>query len=653
MLYWYFLHSILKGENKLYKAYYLLKDSTTPANRYKFALVCIKMQKYTEAEKSLIMRSSENSDDDQVVGGAAGYYLLGTITEKLQVKQKDPAFYYSKALDLDPTLWVAFEKLCKLEPRTKPENIFKDEHPIIQGFNTIINGKEYFNKSGQTLTASHCDITIKADAIVNQPPGSYKSESEHDPIGAENRVFPKPAVKPLPHPSGAEPMMISDVKRTLRHSTTAPQGPASAALSTPNVNKRLSSGKGPQAPQKIKANIQAAPMKSMEEIKTFATISEPSVNPFVLQPGPLMPMGGQFESSPQPKITLRSATVVKTQNNIKPDTTMMALLRQLGNAYQCLATYRCNEAIKLFKGLPKSQYNTGWILTQVGRALFEGIRYAEAEKVYREALNLEPYRLEGIEYYSTCLWHMKKQVDLCELSNKALNISLFAPETWCAVGNAFSLQKEHETALRFFNRAIQLNPYFAYAHTLSGHEYVSNEDFEQAKKCYTRAMSCDERHYNAFWGMGNIFLKQEKYEDAIKYFKHAISINSKSSVLFTYLGMTYFHNRQPREALDCFEIAEKMDPNNPLNKYQKATVLISLNQLEEALHVLEELNVKVPREAPVHVLMGKIYKKMGNKDKALAHYNMAMDLDPKEANMIKSLIDRLDRESDPGEENEL
>ena len=120
----------------------------------------------------------------------------------------------------------------------------------------------------------------------------------------------------------------------------------------------------------------------------------------------------------------------------------------------------------------------------VGRCLFEMIKYNEAEKVYQEAITVEPYRLEGLEYYSACLWHLKKSVELCYLSNYVLSKSLFAPETWCVVGNCYSLQQNHETALKFFNRAIQINPNFAYAHTLCGHEFVANEDFEQAKKCF-------------------------------------------------------------------------------------------------------------------------------------------------------------------------
>ena len=417
-------------------------------------------------------------------------------------------------------------------------------------------------------------------------------------------------------------------------------------------------------------------MKSIgsEELKTYGMQNEPVVNPFVISAMP-MSTGPEFDSfplamftaaepAPNPKLSAAkpftpspsiptsavSSGIVKSANAPKD---IMSLLRQIAIAYYNLCIYKCAEAISLFKKLPKQQFNTAWTQCQIGRALFESIRYSEAEKVYEYAAQLEPYHLEGLEYHSTCLWHLKRQVDLCKIANRALETSLYAPETWCAVGNCFSLQKEHETALKFFNRAIQLNPFFPYAHTLCGHEYVANEDFDQAKKCYQRAISADDKHYNALWGLGNIYLKQEKYDNAIQYFKNAIKINPRSSVLSTYLGMTYFHNRQPREALECFDIAEKMDPNNPLNRYQKATVLMSMNQLDKALSVLEELNVRVPREAPIHILIGKIYKRLGNKDKALAHYNAAMDLDPKEANMVKSLIDKLDRENDINEENEL
>ncbi len=40
----------------MYKAYEILKDCTQNANRYKFAVTCIKLNKYSEAEKALLNR---------------------------------------------------------------------------------------------------------------------------------------------------------------------------------------------------------------------------------------------------------------------------------------------------------------------------------------------------------------------------------------------------------------------------------------------------------------------------------------------------------------------------------------------------------------------------------------------------------------------
>ena len=44
---------------------------------------------------------------------------------------------------------------------------------------------------------------------------------------------------------------------------------------------------------------------------------------------------------------------------------------------------------------------------------------------------------------------------------------------------------------------------------------------------------------------------------------------------------------------------------------------MALEKYKEALEVLLELNKQVPKEAPIHIVIGKIYKKMGNIE--LAH----------------------------------
>lgn len=113
------------GEEKPYKAYEILKDCQSAKNRYKFALTCIKMKKYQDAEKALMGAdlpqfqtdlnnfSQSVSQNRFVPNGASGYYLLGFVLEK-QFKRLPAIECYEKALQLQPTLWCAFERLCKM-----------------------------------------------------------------------------------------------------------------------------------------------------------------------------------------------------------------------------------------------------------------------------------------------------------------------------------------------------------------------------------------------------------------------------------------------------------------------------------------------------------------------------------------------------------
>ena len=49
----------------------------------------------------------------------------------------------------------------------------------------------------------------------------------------------------------------------------------------------------------------------------------------------------------------------------------MELLRDLGTAYQHLAQYNCRKAIECLEALPPQHYNTGWVLSLMGKAYFE------------------------------------------------------------------------------------------------------------------------------------------------------------------------------------------------------------------------------------------------------------------------------------------
>jgi len=318
-----------------------------------------------------------------------------------------------------------------------------------------------------------------------------------------------------------------------------------------------------------------------------------------------------------------------------------------------LCQFRCAEGVAELNGLPPAHYATGWVLSQVGRAYFEMVEYPKALQAFAQVQAVDPHRLEGAEIHSTILWHLKREKALCYLAKRCVELDRTSPHACCVVGNCFSLQKEHDVAIKFFSRAIQLRPDFAYAHTLCGHEHAAKDDWEKAMASYRTAIRHDERHYNAWYGLGNVYFRQEKFDFAEHHFRKALAINPCSSPLYCFLGMSLHANNKTLDALQMLKDAIAVDPRNPLARYQKAHVLIAMEEYEAALVELKQLLEVAPKEGSVYFTLGKVYKRLGQSQQAMVHFTRALDLSPKDTQQIKAALLNLEKDDNVDEEEEL
>ncbi|KAJ8925028.1 hypothetical protein NQ315_001199 [Exocentrus adspersus] len=327
---------------------------------------------------------------------------------------------------------------------------------------------------------------------------------------------------------------------------------------------------------------------------------------------------------------------------------LMCLLRDIGEAYLDLSQFNCVTAIERLNSLPPNQFNTSWVYCLLGLAYFEQADYETCVKYFSEVHDKEPYRLEFMDVYSTALWHLQKEVVLSALAQDLVNLNKNSPITWCVSGNCFSLHKEHDTAIKFFQRAVQVDPHFPYAYTLLGHEYITTEELDKAMSCFRNAVRLDPRHYNAWFGIGTIYSKQERYRLAEMNYAKALSINSRSSVILCHIGVVQHALKETEKALATFNTAINNNPKSPLCKFHRGSVYFALGRHAEALKELEELKEIVPKESLVYYLIGKVHKKLGNTDLALMHFSWATDLDPKGASsQIKEACDPAFGRSNP------
>ncbi|TKA25348.1 hypothetical protein B0A50_06252 [Salinomyces thailandicus] len=328
---------------------------------------------------------------------------------------------------------------------------------------------------------------------------------------------------------------------------------------------------------------------------------------------------------------------------------MSALLdsfRQLAVGSYATCRFECPKAIQIFRSLPSAQRETPWVLAQLGKAYYEAADYRSAEECFARLLKMQPSRIEDMEVYSTVLWHLKKDNTLAFLCHTLRDQDFNAPETWCAVGNGFSLSREHDQAIAAFKRATQIDEGFAYAWTLMGHEYIANEDFDAALSSFRKSVAVDRRCYGGWYGLGKTYERMGKLEEAERHYRIASSINPSNATLLVCIGVVLERLRNRKAALAHYTKALELSPQSALARFKKARVLMHLKYYQDALEELEVLREQAPDEANVWFLLGKCHKGLGEKNEALRSLTAALNLDAKAAPFIKEAMEALDEDDD-------
>jgi anaphase-promoting complex subunit 8 len=144
--------------------------------------------------------------------------------------------------------------------------------------------------------------------------------------------------------------------------------------------------------------------------------------------------------------------------------------------------------------------------------------YDEAQTTFEQVREMEPHRLDQMDCYSNVLYVKERRAELSHLAHQAVRLEKFRPETCIIVGefgrlplvesstatvtrtpasvvllcsrtgNYYSLKGHHEKAVKYFRRALRLNPKFLSAWTLMGHEYVELRNAPAAIEAYRRAV---------------------------------------------------------------------------------------------------------------------------------------------------------------------
>ncbi|KAL8228762.1 hypothetical protein R6Q57_013662 [Mikania cordata] len=693
--------------NKAYSAYHTLKGTQMPQSRYLFALSCFQMDLLNEAETALCPSNEPSAEIPNGAAGHYLLGLIYRYTDRLknaahhfnQALSIDPLLWtaYEELCKLGAA-GEATEVFGESAAECmKKQYLSLDVAPHLQTSSEnhcVVSGSQVAESASPRKLRYLLDNKIKDNSLNHN--GAVAANQPINGLHANTPFYntPSPMTTQLSGVSHSPPAIWRNMLPNVPTSSSvcadaSPRSTVKSTIQAPRrkfvdegklkkISGRLFSDSGPRRSTRLAGEfgsmantngITAAGNGANHSSKYLNTskLGSTAFRSVTVRKGQSLSMETFSEDPSELYYTRSNATSTGSGSSPPPDTRscehdgtmdrasisvsktvigaleVLSLLKIIGEGYRLSCLYRCQDALDVFLQLPHKHYNTGWVLSQVGKAHFEMVDYLEAKCAFNNARLASPYGLEGMDIYSTVLYHLKEDMMLSYLAQELISTDRLAPQSWCATGNCYSMQKDHETALKNFQRAVQLNSRFVYAHTLCGHEFVALEDFENGIKSYQNALQIDARHYNAWHGLAMIYLRQEKYDFSKHHFQRALSINARSSVIMTYLGISLHALRRNEEALAMMEMAILADKKNPLPMYQKANILASMEEFDGALNVLEELKEHAPHESSVYALIGKIYKRRLMYDMAMLHFGLALDLKPCATDVaaIKAAIEKL------------
>lgn len=179
-------------------------------------------------------------------------------------------------------------------------------------------------------------------------------------------------------------------------------------------------------------------------------------------------------------------------------------------------------------------------------------QFTKAVAEFETLAKKDPYRLDGMDIYSNCLFVLEQEEQLTQLAQFWMKISPNAFETCIIGGNFFSLKADHEKAAVLFKRATVLSPSNINALLLLGHELVELRNPSAALAVYQQAIlvgkTSDSR---PFYAIGQLFELINQYAFAVYYFEKASHIDKSDTRIWTALASCYKKLNRPELAKSC------------------------------------------------------------------------------------------------------
>ena len=269
-------------------------------------------------------------------------------------------------------------------------------------------------------------------------------------------------------------------------------------------------------------------------------------------------------------------------------------------------------------------------LLQKGMAALQSGRMRDAERCFRQAVEIAPRHFGALNLLTVALTGLERFDEAETFAERALRIDASSDATHYNYGTVLKHNNKLEQAIAAFDAALAVNPRHAKALNNRGSVHSQLERYEEAIADFDRAIALDRRYGDAYYNKANALAALKRREEALRAFELALSLNPRHAGAYANLLILFNALGEYNKAVECGRRSLALEPDSADVLLNLASAESGRSQREAALRWLGDLLAKSPDNILALSMRVEILVSFDRDDEAHVDVERLMALTPRD-----------------------
>jgi tetratricopeptide (TPR) repeat protein len=293
-------------------------------------------------------------------------------------------------------------------------------------------------------------------------------------------------------------------------------------------------------------------------------------------------------------------------------------------------------AEKMFISIQTTYPDSGALNYNLALAQFSAKHYESCEKTLLSSIG---YGHGTADAYTLLGWTYGKEnrpEEMLKAFEKAINMDPSNQAHFIDLGEALVEKKNYGTALEVAKEAVKRFPSSSQTYRLKGSVELKMYLLTEALKSYITATELDPNNPTAALGLALTQWNMDRTEDAAKSFEEGVRKFPNDAFFLLKYALFLLNAPGERDAQAEAKIKEllrrsnELDGTDPETHFQLGNLAMKENNYEEALRELQTSAKLDPEVAKVHLLLARVYRRIGREEEAAKETQLQRKLKEKE-----------------------